>query len=633
MRKSRISFFSAVRLAAQRSLSRGGWTQFVMPLFIFLLAWLLFAGVLYALLRMGVLPEGDLSHFRTNLEDKSLPGIAFYHLFTTGGVDQLPGGYGWVITLIGIVLVALLTSFFTNFFNEVAGDYREGRSNFRFTNHIAVFGFDDAVPCMLRQLLSGEYASCWFLVLTSGNVNEARAKLMNVLTPRQLRRVVIIRGDICSAESVRRMQVGRAQEILIPGEGGGDGQALDCLNLIAPNVPEGMNTPCFVRFNYRATNATFQLADINEDISKHLFFVPFNVYDLWAHEIFVGHSAVPVEGEEPIGVHSSDHVHLVVAGMNNAAVAIGLEALRLAHYPNGRRSRLSFICKGAEVEMNRLKAAYPGLFGLARTRLCRCGVSGTEWLLPEGTEHLGGDFLDVEIEFIDADISNPSVRGYLREIASDDSVRLTAAVCLDSQEASLNEAVSLPPEVFESASQVLVYQPEGGSVASALAQGATVTALPFHKLKPFGSTASGFDLSLLKDLLKEARSLHIDTSNGNLASKSSAAQLWSDVYSACHIRTKQRSACGDFQEARDALAKAEHNRWNVDQLLMNFRPLTKEEQEEVLSGGSVDTQMKGALKRTRRAHLDICSWSRLEEIDPEVIDYDYHMVDAAEQLR
>jgi len=71
----------------------------------------------------------------------------------------------------------------------------------------------------------------------------------------------------------------------------------------------------------------------------------------------------------------------------------------------------------------------------------------------------------------------------------------------------------------------------------------------------------------------------------------------------------------------------------VDQLLMNFRPLTKEEQEEVLSGGSVDTQMKGALKRTRRAHLDICSWSRLEEIDPEVIDYDYHMVDAAGQLR
>ena len=152
----------------------------------------------------------------------------------------------------------------------------------------------------------------------------------------------------------------------------------------------------------------------------------------------------------------------------------------------------------------------------------------------------------------------------------------------------------------------------------------------------YNITHSSSECQNALDCLEHALSIKTDdkleSSGGALASKSSAAQLWSDIYSACHLRTKSRSACGDFEGARDALAKAEHRRWNIDQLLMNFRPLTEGEQTEVLASGSVDKQIKSSLKRARRAHLDICSWERLEEIDPEVIDYDYHMVDAARNV-
>ena len=107
--------------------------------------------------------------------------------------------------------------------------------------------------------------------------------------------------------------------------------------------------------------------------------------------------------------------------------------------------------------------------------------------------------------------------------------------------------------------------------------------------------------------------------------------MWSNIYNAAHVWTKLRSANspdGNIPaDMIDPLAMTEHNRWNAEQLLLRFRPLTKAEQKEALDAGDGFLEVKNRLKRERMAHMDICSWLRLQEIDPEVIQYDYNFVE------
>ena len=72
------------------------------------------------------------------------------------------------------------------------------------------------------------------------------------------------------------------------------------------------------------------------------------------------------------------------------------------------------------------------------------------------------------------------------------------------------------------------------------------------------------------------------------------------------------------------LGQTEHIRWNVEQLLTQYRPLTEAEQVSIQEGKA----SKNELKREKLAHLNIASLKRLESIDPEVIPYDFDMVRA-----
>lgn len=108
----------------------------------------------------------------------------------------------------------------------------------------------------------------------------------------------------------------------------------------------------------------------------------------------------------------------------------------------------------------------------------------------------------------------------------------------------------------------------------------------------------------------------------------STANKWSNIYNSDSIPTKLRSLgyakLTDFShelndEEVSMLAEVEHRRWNMEKLLMGFRPLSEEEQQQCLVGGK---SIKNQLKKERMAHLDICSLARLREIDPGSVKYD-----------
>ena len=99
--------------------------------------------------------------------------------------------------------------------------------------------------------------------------------------------------------------------------------------------------------------------------------------------------------------------------------------------------------------------------------------------------------------------------------------------------------------------------------------------------------------------------------------KVAVAMWWSDIYNANILWTKLR--CIDFiddgtvNELSDYdiwdLANVEHNRWNMEQLLMTYRPLTKEEMFDVLH--YTDKPLRKIYKGEMK-HGDICSCTQLK---------------------
>ena len=113
---------------------------------------------------------------------------------------------------------------------------------------------------------------------------------------------------------------------------------------------------------------------------------------------------------------------------------------------------------------------------------------------------------------------------------------------------------------------------------------------------------------------------NIDEGEG--LNKSDVAKWWSNIYAANSMWTKLRSVRWSDNRELDvseieALATTEHSRWNMEQLLLGYRPLTDAEQAEV----KADIRRKNP-KKGEMAHYDICSFEVLKKIDDSSIQYD-----------
>ena len=661
MKKSTISIFSRLRLIVHRSLAKGGLYQFL----VFVILSLLVCGLVA--LGFCQVNLASLSQ-QTYIPDNRL-SAAFFHLFTSGGQNQLGVPLGWLVTIAGAVLVAILTSLFTNFFDRTAQRYVEGLTHYSLKQHVAVFGYHEMLPGLLQQLFDKGYGQCYFLIQTS-RVTKAYAELARALTPAQMRRVILQNGNIASAIDLPMMRVADAMEIFIVGEdmklgadSSHDTHALQCLENIVDSLPVTGNDSekklCHVMFEHHSTFSVFQHTDLNREVFEKLAFLPFNYYEMWARKVFINDSLepavtlkspyLPLEGTSGIGEESEDHVHLIVVGMSRMGIALGVEAAHLAHYPNflnhpDRKTRITFIDRNARNEMYHFQGRMEAMFQIAPWRFvepeeeeygyCAADIDKTPWLHPltdakssspykSRSKHLGQDFVDIEWEFIQADDEHPAVQKYIEKRAADPHTRLTVAVCVPDANQAVAIAVNMPPAVYSTAVQVLVYQREGDSIVRALSKGAISGFSPFTCIRPFGMSASCYDPDSIPVRDFQAADARLEAS----ASKSAAANMWSNIYNSAHLWTKLRSIGSKDgsipAECISLLGKTEHIRWNVEQLLTQFRPLTEAEQKAVMEGRTTKDQ----LKREHLAHLDICSRDRLEIIDPEAVPWDEQLLD------
>lgn len=261
---------------------------------------------------------------------------------------------------------------------------------------------------------------------------------------------------------------------------------------------------------------------------------------------------------------------------------------------------------------------------------------------------------------------------------------LTIAVCNKYSNEAIAEGIYMPSIVYDKAQQILVYQRESSEILYNLyfkegKEQEQSCNKRYSKLRPFGMLNADFTIDkntyyramlcnyvyccdsfgkiskdqnlndIIDHIKQEIRNciLAKNTTNLNNQAEESWDKLsifnkWSNKYLSNSFKTKLRSigySCDKYQCGKDLIeqkmescktnmAECEHNRWNTQQLLMGLRAYTENENNEYITilnnegTGKAKGFKKSKQNGREKSHLDIRSYSRLAEDDPQNHLYD-----------
>ena len=350
------------------------------------------------------------------------------------------------------------------------------------------------------------------------------------------------------------------------------------------------------------------------------------------------------------------------------------------------RTRITFIDENADSEMEFFMGRFQNLFALSRYRYidasckdCDLDAPWTDAVTAEGSEYtaIGDNFLDIEWEFIKGSVEKAGVVQYLKSAAEQakpvegqPSSLFTVAVCHPLAHQAIAASIYMPAEVYDYAQQILVYQREASDIVYNLTSDQTKAHKRYAKLRPFGMQYADFTTyndihyramicnylyTIIGDdaLVDKILQIDITDKDGCMKfitdawKKLAIFDKWSNIYLANSFESKIRSAGGTLADVSShydelvaaiaamkmPMAECEHNRWNMQQLLMGFRAFNDDDMAELRKEAAkaaspaerqtVITRIKKAKRNSaERAHLNICSFATLMELDGEAYKYD-----------
>lgn len=305
-------------------------------------------------------------------------------------------------------------------------------------------------------------------------------------------------------------------------------------------------------------------------------------------------------------------VRFVVFGMTQMAYVMATTVAHIVHKPNfveggAKRTKICFVLPDIHQEMNFFKGHYESLFKLSHSTYMKYEkLDDHKWDWKEVHDEPDadyGDFLDVEWVFIDGSIEDVHVRKLLSDYAADENEKLSIAICNHDSNSNVAASLYLPDAIYEKNVPIFVYQPDEGDILS-FANGTR----KYSNVYPFGMKSDCYD-PLFKNRLSKAKKINYlyDLQNNGkpylaMGSQKEIETLWnnitsyvlmySNIYAAASIPVKlglmQRNlsvpgCCPAFTEDEvETLARIEHNRWNMEKLLMGFSALTISQREVMM---------------------------------------------------
>lgn len=302
------------------------------------------------------------------------------------------------------------------------------------------------------------------------------------------------------------------------------------------------------------------------------------------------------------------------------------------------------------------------------------------------------DFLDIQFEFIKGDVFSNSVQSLISQWANDsDNQYLSLFVALANHRTNFVMAMNMPDEVYDNSIPIFIRQGRSDNFVTNLRE-ASKGLEPYYKfingkvtpddtsvrpsrysnIFPFGMDETAFHSNDIH--LKRAKLINYLYSTADYATYRfkralaldaisekeiwedadkmwnekglTVALKWSNMYNAYTIDTKlaslrvQRGLCASdvsrdtndlSDEEINMLAEVEHNRWNVEKLLMGYRkPLTVEDAYTICLDKTCNeeetkilNEAKDKLKKNKKhyIHHDIRPFELLDQISK--LDYEF----------
>lgn len=600
-------------------------------------------------------------------QDISLPGESaskppllwqiYCHFIDPGDQMYIDDANKWFVVFVSflgsLLMTGLLISTFSNILERRIERYANGTIHYNLKNHIVIIGFDSMVPYLVRQLCANEkYNGSAILVATTEEIKNVRLELHTKLNDEEEKRLSFLYARRDSKEDLALMSISKAKEAFILGEKGEydrDSLNMDCVSLIAEVCAEEKRKNllvCNVLFEFQTTFSVFKLTDVNPKVREYVDFCPFNPYENWAQKVLVPFKSnergitYPLLDREPIGEFSEKYVHLIIIGMTPMGIALAVEAAHLAHYPNyitkKIRTRITFVDQNAEQEMYFFRGQYKHLFELSHSYY-RDMEKDSEFkenaFLSDDFAYLG-DFIDTEWYFVQGKAESPAVQHLLEHWYTEENALVTLAVCFNYPPADVAFAFCLPDKLYERNIPVLVYQTASSSVIDMAA--ASVNTKQYRNLYPFGMVDDCYDVDhTYLDYAKRVNYIYdyyytFSSYPDRLPSEEEVSEawdtlkrtqpikIWSNIYNANFIPSKLRSIGLDYRSLPASyqfsdheiglLAELEHNRWNVEELLIGFKPVTEEQKRRI----EQDKLYKEECKANYQ-HVDIRPYRELGE--------------------
>lgn len=539
-----------------------------------------------------------------------------------------------------ILFSGLIVSIITNVISQKVDLIKEGHIHYNLKNHVVIIGYDTIVPSIISELMSNsEYAKSQFVLQTSTSVEEIRNDLLSKLPRKALKQVTLIHAPRLSVEELELLYTYHAREIFIVGEreqSDHDAENIHTFETLAAIHDKKMvaeRKSLTIWFENEATYAALQLNDISEEWKKYFEFKPYNFYKRWANRLLtnsdygIGSNRIqyPELDHDGISENSSKYVHLIIVGMNRMGIALAKEAAHMMHFPNfdentgKNRTRITFIDDNADREMNFFMGRHAGYFEKASKLYADMSENFIDDF-PKNKE-IKNHFLDIQFEFIKGRMESEYVRNWINEELKDDNAITTIAICLHNPSQSFGMAMYLPEEVYkrgrddmskpweiidhDKVVNIFVRQEKTGSLIKAFGDTAKSTIAKNKKyanIYPFGMVDDSFAIDYYSNHLAMAFNYiydfyfaHNETLPSSIPSVEellkkwkpvSTSNKWSNLYLADSIEFKLRSIGLDLKSAEqtmltdeqiEKMAYTEHCRWNMEKLLLGYRPLREKE--------------------------------------------------------
>lgn len=590
---SLIRFFT---LRFDRTFSGHGRTQF---------AWLagvllLFFGFIYLISWFFSFPEPtDTPSSNSGTEVPMGRLLQLICLFIDpGSVANVPAELRWfslIVAIMGLLLfTGLLISVVSNMLERHVERYREGNISYPLEKHVVIIGFDEMVPMLVLQICTDpQYEDCYILIQSVQPSSEVRNRIHTVLDTEQEKRVLVLHAQRNSTEELEKLYTTSAREIFLIGESNEydhDSLNIDSLQKIVAIHRKKSNCPRItvsVLFEYQTTYAAFQVSDF--------------------------------------------------IGMSRMGVALGVEAAHLLHFPNFCRdkrlkSRITFIDADADKEMNFFRGRYRHYFDLSLSYYRNMEqIEKVHTILPNQIYGKEVNFLDIEFEFIKGQAETPEIQQLLAQWAKDPQQELSIAICLNFPPQSMAMGLYLPDVIYDQNIPVFIRQETSSALLDMLNNRIKKESLNrYSHVYPFGMLTNCFDLDRHSTRRAQLVNYIYDFKNKYKSSpaacpseselldgwnKLQVALQWSNLYCADSVDLKLRSlGFGTTPPLRltseqiELMAEVEHNRWNMEKLLLGYSKPTPEEEEKCK-----DNAVRKEYKTKRFVHTDIRPYYQLDE--------------------